>query len=83
MASTIISAIFFSVLARLCRPCSPAARPSAICFWRVSIARISGGHTNLAVNQMNAANAAACMKSVRLISMAALRQVDVVRSVLT
>jgi hypothetical protein len=32
----------------------PAARPSAICFWRVSIARNSGGQMNLTVNQMNA-----------------------------
>src|SRR5438552_10928536 len=81
-ASASMSPMRLSADARSCRPCSPAARPSAICFCRVSMARISGGHTNLAVNQMNAAKAAACMKSVRLMFMAALRQVEVVRSLL-
>src|SRR6267378_5021814 len=48
------------------RPWSPAARPSAICFWRCSIARISGGQMNLTVNQMNSAKARACAIRVRL-----------------
>src|SRR5258706_21567 len=47
-------------------PCSPAARPSAICFWRCSIARISGGQMNLTVNQMNSAKASACAIRVRV-----------------
>src|SRR2546422_2244125 len=34
------------------RPCSPAASPSAICFWRSSILPISHGQMNLTVNQM-------------------------------
>jgi hypothetical protein len=51
------------------RPSSAAASPSAICFWRASTARISGGQTNLAVNQMKAAIAAACISSVRLMFM--------------
>jgi hypothetical protein len=71
-ASVSISTIRFSVAARLCLPASPAASPSAICFWRFSMAPISGGHMNLAVNQMKAANATACMTSVKLMSMAAL-----------
>ena len=58
-----------SALASAWRPCSPAARPSAICRWRVSTARISGGQTNFAVNQMKAANATACITSVRLMFM--------------
>ena len=57
------------------RPCSPAARPSAICFWRVSMARISGGQMKRAQNQMKAANATACMISVRLKFMACLVRV--------
>src|SRR5678815_1230734 len=61
-----MSATRFSAETRFCRPCSPAWRPSAIWRWRVSTARISGGHTNFAVNQMNAANATACISSVRL-----------------
>src|SRR5437773_6961478 len=47
-------------------PCSPAARPSAICFWRRSIARISGGQMNLTVNQMKSAKARACAIRVKL-----------------
>src|SRR4029450_13227511 len=70
-ASASISATRFSAAARACRPCSPAARPSAICFCRVSIARIRCGHTNFDVNQMNAANATACITSVKLMFMAA------------
>src|SRR5437867_8669116 len=66
LASVRISATRFSAFARLCRPSSPAARPSAICFWRFSIARISGGQMNLAVNQMNTPKATACISSVRL-----------------
>ena len=73
LASVIRSAIRFSVLARLCRPCSPAARPSAICFCRVSMARISGGHTNFAVNRMKTKNAIACITSVKLMFMTAPR----------
>ncbi len=71
-----MSAMRFSAMARLCRPCSPAARPSAICFWRVSMARIRCGHTNFDVNQMNAANATACITSVKLMFMAAPWQLD-------
>jgi hypothetical protein len=37
-----------------------------IAFWRVSTARIGGGQTKRAVNQMNAANAIACMARVKL-----------------
>src|SRR4051812_4810400 len=55
-------------------PCSPAARPSAIVFWRSSIARRSGGQTNLTVNQMNAAKTIACAKSVKLMFMLRLRR---------
>src|ERR1022692_1765326 len=69
LASTIISAMRFSAFTRLCRPSSPAAKPSAICFCRVSIARISGGQMNFAVNRMNAKNATACINSVRLMFM--------------
>src|SRR6202171_4691412 len=69
LASTIISAMRFSALIRLCRPPSPAASPSAICFCRVSIARISGGQMNFAVNRMNAKNATACINNVRLMFM--------------
>jgi hypothetical protein len=39
-------------------------------FCRVSIALISGGQTNLAVNQMNAANARATAISVKLMFIA-------------
>ena len=56
-------------MTRFCRPCSPAARPSAICFCRVSIARISGGQTNFAVNQMKRPKPTACISSVRLMFM--------------
>src|SRR5437867_3516070 len=66
LASVSISATRFSAFARLCRPSSPAASPSAICFWRFSIARIRGGQMNLAVNQMNTPKATACISSVRL-----------------
>ena len=38
-------------------------------FWRLSTARISGGQTNFAVNQMKAAKAPACINSVRLMFM--------------
>src|SRR4051812_5458519 len=55
-------------------PCSPAARPSAMVFWRSSMARRSGGHTNLTVNQMNAAKTIACAKSVKLMFMLPLRR---------
>src|SRR5260221_2122473 len=48
------------------RPCSAAARPSAIVFCRASIARSTGGQTNLMVNQMKSANATACAISVRV-----------------
>src|SRR5436309_11107758 len=47
-------------------PCSPAARPSAICFWRRSIARIGGGQMNLTVDQMKSAKARACAIRVKL-----------------
>src|SRR5215471_13922113 len=70
-ASATMSAMRFSAFARLCRPSSPAAIPSAICFWRVSIARMSGGQTNFAVNRMNAKNATACMRRVKLMFIAA------------
>src|SRR5687768_5844286 len=40
-----------------------------MCFWRASTARISGGQTKRAVNQMNAAKVAACAMSVRLMFM--------------
>ena len=43
-----------------------AAKPSAISFWRVSIAFNSGGQTNFTVNQINTANAIACAISVKL-----------------
>src|SRR5438552_3910394 len=69
LASLNISAMRFSALTRLWRPSSPAASPSAICFWRVSIARISGGQTNFAVNRMKAKNATACINNVRLMFM--------------
>src|SRR5436190_11316108 len=48
------------------RPCSAAARPSAMVFWRASTMRRSGGQTNLTVNQMKAANVMACATSERL-----------------
>src|SRR5215217_6807765 len=48
------------------RPCSAAARPSAMVFWRASMARSMCGHTNFTVNQMNAANVIAWATSVRL-----------------
>src|SRR6266853_1178433 len=48
------------------RPCSPAARPPAICFQRCAIARISGGQMNLTVNQMKSAKARACAIRVKL-----------------
>src|SRR3954465_7206724 len=41
-------------------PISAAARPSAMVFWRASMARSIGGQTNFTVNQMNAANVIAC-----------------------
>src|SRR3954469_14741407 len=47
-------------------PASAAASPSAMVFWRASIARSIGGHTNLTVNQMNAANVIAWATSDRL-----------------
>jgi hypothetical protein len=43
-----------------------AAKPSAISFWRASIAFNSGGQTNFTVNQINTANAIACAISVKL-----------------
>src|SRR2546422_755717 len=48
------------------RPCSAAARPSAMVFCRVSIARSMYGQTNFAVNQIKAAKVMACATSVRL-----------------
>src|SRR6266849_2175967 len=48
------------------RPCSPAARPSAICFWRSSILPISHGQMNLTVSQMKSAKTRACAIKVRL-----------------
>src|SRR5204863_5567697 len=48
------------------RPRSASARPSAICFWRDSMARTSGGQMNFTQNQMNAAKVIACAISVRL-----------------
>src|SRR5271166_2817380 len=68
-ASVIISAIRFSLRARLCRPSSPAASPSAICFCRVSIARISTGQIYVAQNQMKMAKMTACIASVKLMFM--------------
>src|SRR6266478_5063988 len=53
-------------VSRAWRPCSAAARPSAMVFCRASIARSSGGQTTFTVNQMNSANATACAISVRL-----------------
>ena len=44
---------------------------SAICFCRVSIARISGGQMNLAVNQMKRPKPTACISRVRLMFIAA------------
>ena len=66
LASASISASRFSALASSLRPCSPAASPSAICFCRVSMARISGGQMKRPQNQMKAVKATACMISVRL-----------------
>jgi hypothetical protein len=52
-ASRISASVCFCASASEERPRSASARPSAICFWRVSIARMSGGHTNFTdVNQM-------------------------------
>src|SRR6267143_792219 len=51
------------------RPCSPAARPSAICFWRSSILPISHGQMNLTVSQMKSAKTRACAIKVRLMFM--------------
>src|SRR5213594_3333330 len=50
------------------RPCSPAASPSAIVFWRSSILRVKYGQMNLAENQMKSAKARACAIKVRLCS---------------
>src|SRR5206468_10858955 len=47
------------------RPCSPAARPSAIVFWRSSILRVKYGQMNFAENQMKSAKASACAIRVR------------------
>src|SRR6476661_5584381 len=69
-ASRSMSAVRTAACSRSCLPRSAAARPSAICFWRASIARDKCGHTNFAVNQMNIANERAWAKSVRLIFMA-------------
>src|SRR6266581_3963015 len=55
------------------RPRSPAARPSAICFWRSSILRVKYGQMNLAANQMKSAKASACAINVRLKFMGAFR----------
>src|SRR3990167_6463641 len=66
LASRSRSSVRLAACSRSCLPRSPAASPSAICFWRVSTARISGGHMNLAVNQMNAAKVSAWASSVKL-----------------
>src|SRR5439155_22938300 len=71
-ASESIVAICFSARERLWRPSSPAASPSAICFCRASMARISGGQTNFAQNQMKTPKATACISSVRLMFMTGL-----------
>ena len=47
-ASRTTSSARLDASSRSCLPRSAAASPSAICFWRVSIARSSGGQTNLA-----------------------------------
>jgi hypothetical protein len=70
LASAIMSATRFSAVTRLWRPCSPASSPSAICFCRVSTARIIGGQMNFAANQMNRPNPMACISMVRLMFIA-------------
>src|SRR2546428_6272209 len=50
-------------------PCSAAARPSAMVFCRVSMARSMYGQTNFDVNQIKAAKVMACATSVRLMFM--------------
>src|SRR5262249_52757592 len=50
----------FAASSRSCLPRSAAARPSAICFWRASMAFSSGGHTNFSVNPMNSRKAMPC-----------------------
>src|SRR5262249_24991454 len=68
-ASFIISATRVSALDRLCLSSSPAATPSAICFCRVSMARISGGQMNFQQSQMNTPKETACISIVRLMFM--------------
>ncbi len=46
--------------------CSPAASPSAMVFWRPSMARSMGGQMNFTVNQMKLAKTIACATSVKL-----------------
>src|SRR6185295_10280118 len=53
-------------------PRSPAASPSAVGFWRCSIARSVCGQISLTVNQMKAAKTMACANSVRLMFMRSL-----------
>jgi competence protein ComEC len=62
-------------VAGLCLPRSAAARPSAMCFCRASIARERCGQTNFAVNQIKIAKVAACANSVKLMFMASCRRI--------
>src|SRR5687768_926497 len=73
-ASFSMSAVFTAACSRSCLPRSAAARPSAMCFWRASIARDRCGHTNFAVNQMKIAKVAACANKVKLMFMTACAQ---------
>src|SRR5258706_4809604 len=57
-ASRTITSVCFCASASEERPRSASASPSAICFWRVSIARISGGQIHLRVARMKVTNTA-------------------------
>jgi hypothetical protein len=71
-ASTRLSDRFFRLSGRNLERLAPLfarRQPSAICFWRASIAPSSGGQTNRTVNQMKSANATACAINEKLMFM--------------